>query len=246
MTIAPICPLCRNVITADDINVPKDLAYCRRCNAGQALSGLINGPQYVPKVDLHNPPAGTWYRTDPLSIVIGASHRSWGSVLTYLGISLFWNGIVSVFVLVALSGTFHHLAIEVPNWFPAPKMNGETMGLGMLIFLWIFLTPFILIGLAMILGFISSLAGRTEIRIGSNRGSIFVGIGRLGWTRDFDPASVKEVSISERVSYNDEGNTSSQMEILLQEKSGKTIKFGSLLKGERQYFISSALRQILR
>ena len=44
-------------------------------------------------------------------------------------------------------------------------MNRSPMGVGMTISLWIFLTPFILIGLAMILAFLSCVAGKTELRI---------------------------------------------------------------------------------
>lgn len=127
--------------------------------------------------------------------MIGASHRSLGSALGLLAAGLFWNGIVSIFVLVALSGTFHLLDVRVPEWFPAPITNDAPMGTGMVVFLWIFLTPFIVIGMGMILGFLSSLAGKTEARLEGNCGTVFTGIGFLGWTRRFDPGNVQRVTI---------------------------------------------------
>lgn len=85
-----------------------------------------------------------------MSVNIGATHRSIGSAIGLLLFALFWNGIVSVFVLFAIAGTLKQFNIGLPEWFPAPNMNGEPMSLGMVLFLWIFLTPFIAIGLGMI------------------------------------------------------------------------------------------------
>lgn len=197
------------------------------------------------RVDLQNPPQGTWYATDTLCTVIGASHRAWGKALGLLGIALFWNGIVSVFVLVALSGTLNHFGVIAPEWFPAPKMNDQVMGLGMLLFLWLFLTPFIVIGSGMIIALVSTLGGRTEVRIQQGMGRVYVGVGSLGWTRRFDPAQVGRVEIGQRTWRNSDGDSGSQTEIHLELAGGKKLKFGSLLKEERQHFLVSALRQVL-
>jgi hypothetical protein len=163
----------------------------------------------------------------------------------YLGISLFWNGIVSVFVLVALSGTLHHLQWPVPDWFPAPKMNGRDMGLGELIFLWVFLTPFITVGAGMLLGLISALGGRTEIHVTGSASRVYVGVGPIGWNRRFDSTQVRKVELAQRAWRNSDGGSGTQTEIHLEEHGGRVIKFGSLLNEERQHFLSAALRKIL-
>jgi hypothetical protein len=243
MASAPTCPHCHQVIVADDINVAKDLAYCRRCNLGHELSVLVGLGDEASKVDLHRPPAGTWYVSDPSGMTAGASHRSWGQALGLLAISLFWNGIVSVFVAVALSGTLHHLGWGVPDWFPAPKMNGETMGLGELTFLWLFLTPFILVGTGLLVAFVSTLGGRTEVRVSGGTGKVVVGMGPLAWSRRFDPARIRSVSMAPRKWRNQDGDARSQNEIVLEEDSGRKVRFGSLLKEERQHFLLAALRK---
>ena len=79
---------------------------------------------------------------------------------------------MSIVVLLAIAGTLRNLHVSAPSWFPAPVVNDSSMSVGMTIFLWLFLTPFILIGLAMIGAFLSCLAGRTEVRVGHSEGAV--------------------------------------------------------------------------
>lgn len=242
--ITPACSACLKPIPADDINVAKDVAYCRPCNIAHTLSALVaDADEFGPPVDPDQPPAGTWLRRDALNgLLIGATHRSWGAAAGTLAVALFWNGIVSIFVLIALSGSLHHLGIAVPAWFPAPKMDGQIMGLGELIFLWLFLTPFIVIGTGMVLAFLSSLFGRTEVRIQGTAARAFVGIGPLGWSRRFPAAAVQSVSLVHKPTQNDSEATQIHVELT----DGKTVKFGSLLNPNRRRFLASALRAALR
>jgi hypothetical protein len=124
----PTCSKCRRVIPSDDINVAQDVAYCRQCNISYRLSDLTSGNDFGISVDLNRPPKGAWYRSDGGGTVIGATNRSLGAAFGLLFFALFWNGIVSVFVTFAISGTLHILHIPQPDWFPAPKMNGGDMG----------------------------------------------------------------------------------------------------------------------
>src|SRR5205823_132174 len=138
-----------------------------------------------------------WYRDSGVGAVAGATHRSAGTAIGLLALSLFWNGIVSVFVFFALNATLHLWHVPRPGWFPAPKMNGGEMGAGMTIFLWLFLTPFILIGLAMLAGFLSALGGRTEVTVQGGQAVLYSGIGPLGRRRRFNAELVKEVRIDD-------------------------------------------------
>ena len=244
MTV-PFCPKCQGLLPAADINVAKDLAYCRACNLAHALSGLVAEQELVSApCDLQRPPAGTWYDQGPVDTVIGASHRSWPAALGALAVCLFWNGIVSVFVLIALSDSLHKLGIEAPAWFPAPKMNDRTMDWGAVVFLWLFLTPFIAIGSGMLLYLLSAVAGRTEVRLCQNQGTIFVGIGPLGWKRRFSTALVHTVTLREKIRQGKNGNTA-QQEVHLELQDGETLEFGSMIPEERQHFFVSALRRAL-
>src|SRR4051812_5977855 len=97
----PVCPSCGQIIAPDDINVAGDVAYCRACNLVHKLSALAEVVEL--QTALADPPAGTWRRDDVTGLVIGASHWSLGGAIALLAISLFWNGIVSFFVSLALS-----------------------------------------------------------------------------------------------------------------------------------------------
>ena len=239
------CPKCRRVIPAEDVNVANDVAFCRVCNLAHKLSELVQGVSLEANLDLTRPPAGAWYQSGGLGAVIGATHRSLGTALGLLAVSLFWNGIVSVFVALTLSATLHHLKIPVPEWFPAPKMNKQEMGVGMTLFLWLFLTPFILIGLAMLTGFFSSLFGRTEVRTRHAEGEVYIGIGPLGYRRRFNTQAVADVRIDDRRWRDSEGDRRRKTEIVMETQEGRLIRFGSMLREDRMKFMAGALRQVL-
>lgn len=240
--MTPSCSRCKQLIPEADVNVAADVAYCRACHLAHPLSSLVHG---VPLDDLDpsRPPAGTWYQSSGIGVEIGATHRSVGAAILTLAMALFWNGIVSVFVVFALSSTLQHLNVPTPDWFPAPKMNGGEMGVGMTIFLWLFLTPFIAIGLAMIAAFLSALGGRTEVRIRQGEGNIFTGVGPVGWRQRFNAESVKDVRIDHQSWRDHDRDRRTRNKIILEKQDGKTIKFGSMLNAERMKFVAGATRQ---
>jgi len=243
--VTPTCPKCKGVIRADDINVATDVAFCRGCNVSYALSEVAHGTGIDPNIDLSRPPKGAWQRASGLGTVIGASHRSLGGAFGLLAISLFWNGIVSVFVALALSSTLALLGVNRPSWFPAPVMNGGAIGWGVTIFLWLFLTPFIAVGLAMVAAFFSCLAGRTEVFIRDWQGEIFTGIGPFGWRRKFKTENVKNVRIEDKQWRDSDGDRRRSTHILIELTEGKPLKFGSSLSNERRQFMAGAVRKAL-
>jgi hypothetical protein len=242
----PICPKCKREIASDDINVARDVAYCRPCNYSHQLSDLTSGSVIDDTVDVSTPPAGAWRRSDMVGTVIGASHRSIGTAIGALFIALFWNGIVSVFLVVVIASTLRHLGVHLPHWFPAPDMNGSPMSLGMTLFLWLFLTPFIAVGLLLLGTFLSSIAGRTEVKLDHKEGVVFSGVGPLGWRRRFDPETVKNVSVQDRSWRDSDGHRQNKIHIVLETRAGKEIKLGSMLSGPRRNFVAGALRQALK
>ena len=237
----PVCSKCRRTLSPDDINVANDVASCRECNLTYRLSELAEDNEITATLDLQHPPAGAWFTSDGGGAVIGATNRSLGTAAGLLFFALFWNGIVSVFVCLALSGTLHVLNVPLPEWFPAPKMNDAEMSAGMVIFLWLFLTPFITVGVTVAASCLNCLFGRTEVRVSGTQGSVFTGIGPLGWRRHFDASQVKSVQLDETRS--SKGQRTDY--ILMQLRVGKQIKFGSQLSGERRQFFLGAMRRAL-
>ncbi len=241
--VSPTCPRCRGVISPDDVNVARDVAYCRQCNLANKLSSLTSAIEMEAGIDLANPPAGAWQQQDGLGTIIGASHRSLGGALVLLAVCLFWNGIVSVLVALAASSTLHLMGLPAPSWFPAPMSDGSAMGTGMTIFLWLFLTPFIVIGLGMVGAFFLMLAGRTEVAVDRNEASIFTGVGSIGYRRRFDPQTVADVRIDDQRWRDSDGDSRRTICILIETTQGKKIKFGSGLTDERRRFIAASLRR---
>jgi len=244
--VTPTCARCRQAIASEDVNVANDVAFCRRCNVTYQLSEMLQDDDLGRGADLTNPPKGAWYRSSGGTTIVGATHRSIGAAIGLLAISLFWNGIVSAFVLEALSGTLQLLGIAVPHWFPFPTVEGPEgdihgPSLGMTVCLWIFLLPFMAIGAAMIGAFFSCLAGRTEVRIQQNEGVVSSGIGFLSRRRRFDPGTVRKVRIDPRPSRDCQGNAV----ILIKTDAGKAIRFGAMLAPDRLHFVGTALREVL-
>jgi hypothetical protein len=243
--VVPTCNKCGQVIASEDVNPANDVAYCRRCNLAHSLAQLVRGSGIDPTVDTNNPPVGAWCRDDGIDRTIGATHRSAGGAIGALLIGLFWNGIVSIFVLIALASSLRHLDIPLPEWFPAPDMSGSPMSVGMTIFLWIFLTPFIAIGLALAGAFLSYVAGRSEVRIRGGEGVVFSGVGPLGWRRRFDASAVKEVRVEDRHWRDSDGDRRQKTQIVIEPMSGKPIRFGSMLTEDRRRFVAAALRSTM-
>jgi hypothetical protein len=244
LSVTPTCPRCKGVIPGEDINVANDIAFCRHCNLSHRLSDLTSGATVDENVDASRPPAGTWFQRNGAGTVIGATHRSIGQASGLLLFSVFWNGIVSVFVLLTLASTLKHLGISIPHWFPAPNMNGKAIPLGMTLFLWLFLTPFIAIGLAMLAAFLSCLAGRTELQIQGGQGVLFSGIGSLGRRKRFSTSQVKDVRIEDKRWRDSDGDSRRNTQIVI-ETNQKPIKFGSMLTNERRQFVAGCLKKEL-
>ena len=53
------CPKCGQRISGDDINVAKDLTFCRACNEAFSLSEAVAIGE-LDDVDFSNPPKGVW------------------------------------------------------------------------------------------------------------------------------------------------------------------------------------------
>jgi len=243
LSVTPTCPACQGVIPSEDVNVGNDIAFCRACNLSHRLSALTHGTVMNAKIDVTRPPTGVQFHRDGRGTIITASHRSLGTAIGTLLICLFWNGIVSVFVLVATVATLHNLGVTVPVWFPAPPM---TMPVGMNIFLWLFLIPFITVGSVMFATFVSAVAGHTELRVEGGQVSLFSGIGPIGLRKRFSVSEVRDVRIENKNCRNSDGDSQRKAHIII-ETDRKPISCGSMLNDERrQFFAAAAKRELIR
>ncbi|MFN5944439.1 MAG: hypothetical protein ACK5ZG_04465 [Phycisphaerae bacterium] len=241
-----MCPECHAELDAADVNVGEGVALCRECEKLIRLSHLLKAEEKrkLAREFEGEAPSGTWTRDDGRGMVVGASMRSFPTAFGLLFFCLFWNGIISVFVAVVLASTLKHMGLALPAWFPAPNMNGSPMSVGMTVFLWLFLTPFMLIGLGLMAAFLSALGGRVEVSIDRDSGKVFEGIGLLGWTRRFDVHRVKDVRLEDKQWTDRDGDRRNKAKITIE--ADKTINFGSGLSVERRRFIAAKLSDVLQ
>jgi hypothetical protein len=233
-----VCPGCRGNIASEDVNMREGVAMCRGCSRLFKVSELAEDSELA-DVEVAQAPRGCEIQDDGVQTTLVASHRSIPGAIGALFFGLFWNGIVSVFLLMNIASTLQHLGVSLPTWFPAPKMNGGSVPLGMTLFLWVFLTPFLLVGGLVIVWFLMSLGGKVEVRVRGGEGVIFTGIGAIGYRRRFDAGRVARVGLKHK--RDSEGATSST--ILL--SADQEITFGGNLPKERKRWLAAAARHVL-
>ncbi len=241
-----ICLNCGEAILETDVNVSADTAFCRACESLTRLSELLHesaGGTSLADVDTKMPPRRCFSRDDGLvQIVSAGGGAGCGTVAGVLFFCLFWNAITGIFVLIALVSTLQHMGVYLPAWFPAPDMDGDGMSLGETMFMWCFLTPFILIGLTTAGATVVALAGRVTVTFSPRDGSVLSGVAGIGWKRRFDPREVKSIQFGETKW---EMNGAHQTVLQLTMRNGKVIRFGSMMTEERRAWMAAELRRLL-
>ena len=110
----------------------------------------------------------------------------------------------------------------------------------MLIFLWIFLTPFILIGFTLLSVVFTSAFGTCRVRIKGSSVEAFTGVGPIGWKRRFDLNEIKSVKLGKTTwTQNDQ----SQPCIVIE--TDKIVRFASILTDTRRKWMAGAMKSIL-
>ncbi|MDB5289831.1 MAG: hypothetical protein JWL69_1072 [Phycisphaerales bacterium] len=240
------CPVCGQPIAASDINISEGVALCRSCGKVSRLGDIADQPAVDAKA-LAMPPVGCSLE-EPLGggLVVRAPARSPGAAIRALAVCLFWNGIISIFVVFAIGNLYTHFIGPLPKWFPMPAHSGKggNLGpgepLGPTLFLCLFLIPFVVIGSGMFLVFLMYVMGRVETIMTGSDGRIRTGLGPINWTRRFDASEVKRVAAG-WTSYEINGRTKP----LIQIEADRTVKFGSTLPDERREWMCGVLQVLL-
>ena len=207
------CPKCKQAVPSDQVNMGTDLAFCPHCNEGFKISATVDQETISPDI-LKNPPKGAWFRKEMDRIVVGGSTRS-PMAFFIVPFMCVWSG----FSLGGIYGT----QIIKGHFEPIQSLFGIPFLLGSVIF-W---------GIALM-----TICGKAEVSIGKVS-SVFIGVGKLGWTRQFDWNEVR--TIREDI-MNVQYPGSSGAQIVME---GKTrIKFGMGLSEARRYFVISVLKYL--
>lgn len=114
------------------------------------------------------------------------------------------------------------------------------MGLGMTLFLCVFLIPFVVIGAGMAAAALMNLVGKVEVFIDEFDSWVATGIWIVKWKRAFDPRQVRAVSYG-ATAWQSEGGSNRLIELA----ADRTIKFGSLLQSDRMEWLKAVLGELL-
>jgi hypothetical protein len=207
----PSCPRCSARLPFEDINVQADAAFCRSCGAVCRFSDLLPPSPY----DAAHPSAGASFHATSDGFLLHASTRSVQAVFL-VPFFVFWSGLSlnSIYGTQVRQGVFDFSR----SLFGVPFVIGT-----------------ILLGIQAVL----SVCGHIRISRRADRGTVFQGVGRVGWARSFRWSDLNYVR-EERVA----SGRSSYQAIVLRFKPGARgkLRFGRLLSDERREFLISMLR----
>ena len=203
-TAEPLCcPACANTLTGDALNAARDLATCSAhgCGWTGSLSALrLENELGIRGLDVDAPPPGCGIERTADGETLTAGGRNWSLGGFFLVFSLFWNAVSSVFVFIALLESADALGLIPPGSVQMPTdENGQRFGEQMpggLAFFWLFLTPFILVGIGTASAALFFLVGRLDVEFDAfGQARVRHGLPRPlpALTRRFDPDAVEAV-----------------------------------------------------
>ena len=211
------CPSCGAVIPLDDVNVSKDVALCRACGQSTAFS-LISAAAEINLQSLAQPPRGIRMEEEPGGALKICYKRISPVVLFLIPFTLLWGG--------GSMGGIYGSQIWKGKFDPHLSLFG---------------IPF-LVGTIVLLCIISYLLfGKWEITLNGGAGTVFTGIGALGWTRRFsyDRSTVVSLRLT-NIRYGSGYNSVPQKAVSIR-TGEKELAFGTLIKDEAKQFIAAAI-----
>ncbi|MCK5529403.1 MAG: hypothetical protein KAI74_06940 [Kiritimatiellae bacterium] len=207
------CPTCRSTISVDDINVSSDIALCRSCGNSYAFS-LINSSADISEDTLNSVPRGIKLKQSFNGGVNIVYHRLSPAVFFLIPFTALWSGLsmTGIYGTQIKKGTFN----LAESLFGLPFLIGTIVLLSIILF---------------------CLFGKVVVSLNQGVGSVFTGVGTLGWTRHFSYDKHTLVSLKRT---NVRVNNVQQVGISITNDSSKLI-FGTMLKKDAKEFIAASI-----
>lgn len=214
-----VCPGCHSEIPLDDINVAKDIALCRACGKTWTFS-LVQSAGELGEVNLQQPPRWVQIETDYQGGTTIRYRRRSKALFFLIPFAALWSGgsMVGIYGSQIRQGKF--------------DLGQSLFGL-----------PF-LIGTIILCSAIAFLLfGHWEINLRRGEGTVFLGVGSLGWRRSFAFGPGAQVSLQQS-SY--QVNHVPQDAIAVTEAGQKLISFGAPIQPrEAKLFIAAAMSRAM-
>jgi hypothetical protein len=217
------CPKCDRRVAAEDVNMARDMAFCRSCNEAFVVSEAM-GSAELGDVDFSDPPGGVTIDDLAGRLVLTATCRS-SAAAFFVVFALFWNSIVSVFLTLGIHGL-----ISGEDSFDGPFPG----------FILVFMIPFVLVGVGMGSAALLSLFGQVRVTLEPELLTVFTGVWGIGRSKVADWHQVTAVRIA------DTGARTNDKPMMAIEVDGpRRFKFGTFLSEERRTFVAAVLRRML-
>lgn len=184
--LAVHCKGCGKPIPADDVNLSTGLAKCRACNAVFEFSAQVKEQGRAPRKAVPMP-KNLVVAESPGSLTVVRKWKAGSLGFFFLVFALFWNLIVSVFVFAQLFG-------DGATWEGTDRKVSPA-------FIWLFLTPFILVGFATGYGALALLFNRTRISIEESQVEVVHQPFRWFGNRRLDAREINQLFCTEYVAY---------------------------------------------
>ena len=211
------CPKCQGRIATEDVNVARDVAFCRACNEAFALSDVV-AEDFFDEVDVNDMPRGVSVEDYGVRVTIRASTRR-------LGWALFWSLFAFGFGLAVPIGVI---------FSEVSKGSAE---------LWpfLFVIPFAGVGVFAWYMLLMHIIGRVEVTVDGSLVTIFTGVGSLGRTKTGDWSAVRRVGLA------DSGVRENGRPVSCLVLEGESpLKFGTLLPDRRKHYVGGVVEQLLK
>ena len=199
------CPKCQEIVSSNDINISKDICFCKYCNEYFFISEILNNDEYIEAGKmLLNPPKGTWINKYNDQLIIGTFTHS-KNAFFLLPFSLFFS-------IISFAGFFGTIK------------NNEN------IIFSLFWLIFIIPSCILIWKTIYAIFGKIEIKYSQNM-IIFIGVGKVGKKINIKWDLVKKIIRSN--SRDNEGHITN--EIIIEENNFIRISVNDINEIKRRF-----------
>lgn len=259
------CPVCSNAIALEDVNMSEGIGLCRPCGKVFRLAQVAHDPQIaLAEQELRDGKVPSKCRIDdsqPGLTVIRAAARFQPIATFLLVFAAFWSAMWVLLLILALVGLPKTNESPHDQGSVASQTGAEAGALlapqGRTVIpagsatrrdkdfpLTYLLMPFGFAAVLLNTGAAAAWFGEYRVSLGSahgpKTGTVFFGVGPIGWNRRFDVASVRSVTIGDSgVRVNGQPRDGVIIE------ADRTVKFGSTLSDERRRWMAAVLRSRL-
>jgi hypothetical protein len=210
-----MCPFCHACIPISDVNVATDIALCRTCGRTTTFS-VASSASEISLDGPTEPPRGVRVEDGLFAGTRIIYHRISPTLWFLIPFTAFWSGfsMTGIYGSQIKDGKFD---LE-QSLFGIPFAIGTIVLLGSILYL---------------------MLGKWVVTLNRGEGTVFVGVGPLGWTRQF---SYNRNTLVSLCMTNTKVNEQPQKGILVRTDE-KDFVFGALVKDDAKRFIAAAIMQ---